>query len=355
MSYLCFLLINYLFILANLIKVSVLSWGGDTYGTTLADAKTMLLSSEHIIYGTNVETLMSVTLTGGAGASNTFTFSGQTGLTAGEYVRVGNVGDGVGTMDVLSSDLVAGTIFKVKDINSGNNPTMQTDEAGTTATVQNTESGLALEAYRVQGELIYADPAYGGVPIKVVTVEPCVNVADGFGLSAKSNQLRAIEVNKKNGIAYDADTISEVNLMINLDRVILTYEGNIDGGASADDWATFYDTSNNNFAGLDSGFVDYLQIETSLDGLATSFIQHMGAITAVSDLASLNVNGNIVAFPDTSLSGLVRCKNISSGFDNASGKAQLLLKSSGKPATILALDENITTAVAATMEDHVVS
>ena len=341
--------------MANLIKVSVLSWGGDTYGTTLADAKTMLLSSEHIIYGTNVETLMSVTLTGGAGASNTFTFSGQTGLTAGEYVRVGNVGDGVGTMDVLSSDLVAGTIFKVKDINSGNNPTMQTDEAGTTATVQNTESGLALEAYRVQGELIYADPAYGGVPIKVVTVEPCVNVADGFGLSAKSNQLRAVEVNKKNGIAYDADTISEVNLMINLDRVILTYEGNIDGGASADDWATFYDTSNNNFAGLDSGFVDYLQIETSLDGLATSFIQHMGAITAVSDLASLNVNGNIVAFPDTSLSGLVRCKNISSGFDNASGKAQLLLKSSGKPATILALDENITTAVAATMEDHVVS
>jgi len=355
MSYLCFLLINYLFIMANLIKVSVLSWGGDTYGTTLADAKTMLLSSEHIIYGTNVETLMSVTLTGGAGASNTFTFSGQTGLTAGEYVRVGNVGDGVGTMDVLSSDLVAGTIFKVKDINSGNNPTMQTDEAGTTATVQNTESGLALESYRVQGELIYADPAYGGVPIKVVTVEPCVNVADGFGLSAKSNQIRAIEVNKKNGIAYDADTISEVNLMINLDRVILTYEGNIDGGASADDWATFYDTSNNNFAGLDSGFVDYLQIETSLDGLATSFIQHMGAITAVSDLASLNVNGNIVAFPDTSLSGLVRCKNISSGFDNASGKAQLLLKSSGKPATILALDENITTAVAATMEDHVVS
>jgi len=341
--------------MANLIKVSVLSWGGDTYGTTLADAKTMLLSSEHIIYGTNVETLMSVTLTGGAGASNTFTFSGQTGLTAGEYVRVGNVGDGVGTMDVLSSDLVAGTIFKVKDINSGNNPTMQTDEAGTTATVQNTESGLALESYRVQGELIYADPAYGGVPIKVVTVEPCVNVADGFGLSAKSNQLRAVEVNKKNGIAYDADTISEVNLMINLDRVILTYEGNIDGGASADDWATFYDTSNNNFAGLDSGFVDYLQIETSLDGLATSFIQHMGAITAVSDLASLNVNGNIVAFPDTSLSGLVRCKNISSGFDNASGKAQLLLKSSGKPATILALDENITTAVAATMEDHVVS
>ena len=340
--------------MANLISVSVLQYGSREFGTTLAEAKTMVLSSEHIIYGTNVETLLGVTLTGGVGDTNTFTFSGQTGLTAGEYVRVGNVGDGVATMDVLSSDLVAGTIFKVKDINSGNNPTMQTDEAGTTATVQNTESGLALKSFRVQGELIYADPAYGGLPIKITTVEPCVNMADGFGLSAKSNQLRAVEVNKKNGVAYDATTISEVNLMVNLDRVILTYEGAIAGGASADDWATFYDTSNNNFAGLDSGFVDYLEIETSLDGLKTSFVQHMGGLT-VSDVASLNVNGQTVAFPDTSVSGLVRCKNISSGFDNASGKAQLLLKSGGKPASILALDENIATAVASTMEDHVIS
>ena len=334
--------------MANLISVSVLRYGEREFGTTLAEAKTMMLSSEHIIYGTNVETLMSVTLTGGAGASNTFTFSGQTGLTAGEYVRVGNVGDGVATMDVLSSDLVAGTIFKVKDINSGNNPTMQTDEAGTTATVQNTESGLALKSYLVQGEIIYADPAQGGAPIKLRIVEPCVNVADGFGVSAKSGQLRAVEVNKKNGVAYDAVTISEVNLLVNLDRVILTYEGG-SLGASVDDWMVFYDASNTNFAGLDSPFVDILEVETSLDGLQTSFVQHMGGKTAVSDFASLTVNGRVVAFPDTSLSGFVRLKNICSGFDNASSKAQILIKGSGKIGfDTLALDEAISTAVAST-------
>ena len=344
--------------MANLIKVSVLSWGGDTYGTKLADAKTMLLSSEHIIYGTNVETDTGVDVTTATAATDAVATGAAHGITDGEYVRIGKVGDAVGTFDIASADYTPGKIFKVKATGATGlflHGSEAHYDANTKQDITDDGADLTLDLVRVQGELIYADPAYGGIPIKVVTVEPCVNVADGFGLSAKSNQLRAIEVNKKNGIAYDADTISEVNLMINLDRVILTYEGNIDGGASADDWATFYDTSNNNFAGLDSGFVDYLQIETSLDGLATSFIQHMGAITAVSDLASLNVNGNIVAFPDTSLSGLVRCKNISSGFDNASGKAQLLLKSSGKPATILALDENITTAVAATMENHVVS
>ena len=334
--------------MANLISVSVLRYGEREFGTTLAEAKTMMLSSEHIIYGTNVETLMSVTLTGGVGASNTFTFSGQTGLTAGEYVRVGNVGDGVATMDVLSADLVAGTIFKVKDINGGSNPTMQTDEAGTTATVQNAESGLALNSYLVQGEIIYADPAQGGAPIKLRIVEPCVNVADGFGVSAKSGQLRAVEVNKKNGVAYDAVTISEVNLLVNLDRVILTYEGG-SLGASADDWMVFYDASNTNFAGLDSPFVDILEVETSLDGLQTSFVQHMGGKTAVSDFASLTVNGRVVAFPDTSLSGFVRLKNICSGFDNASSKAQILIKGSGKIGfDTLALDEAISTAVAST-------
>tara|TARA_B110000858_G_scaffold21699_1_gene21885 strand:- start:3843 stop:4865 length:1023 start_codon:yes stop_codon:yes gene_type:complete len=334
--------------MANLISVSVLRYGEREFGTTLAEAKTMMLSSEHIIYGTNVETLMSVTLTGGVGASNTFTFSGQTGLTAGEYVRVGNVGDGVATMDVLSADLVAGTIFKVKDINGGSNPTMQTDEAGTTATVQNDESGLALKSYLVQGEIIYADPAQGGAPIKLRIVEPCVNVADGFGVSAKSGQLRAVEVNKKNGVAYDAVTISEVNLLVNLDRVILTYEGG-SLGASVDDWMVFYDASNTNFAGLDSPFVDILEVETSLDGLQTSFVQHMGGKTAVSDFASLTVNGRVVAFPDTSLSGFVRLKNICSGFDNASSKAQILIKGSGKIGfDTLALDEAISTAVAST-------
>tara|TARA_R110000796_G_scaffold40476_3_gene100236 strand:+ start:8274 stop:9302 length:1029 start_codon:yes stop_codon:yes gene_type:complete len=342
--------------MANLISVSVLQYGSREFGTTLAEAKTMVLSSEHIIYGTNVETALGINATVATAASDALTITAH-GLTSGEYIRVGDVGNAVGDFDIASSDFTPGKIFKQK-ITGADNVFLHGSEAhyadDTKQDITTGATGLALPVYRVQGELIYADPAYGGLPIKITTVEPCVNMADGFGLSAKSNQLRAVEVNKKNGVAYDATTISEVNLMVNLDRVILTYEGAIAGGASADDWATFYDTSNNNFAGLDSGFVDYLEIETSLDGLKTSFVQHMGGLT-VSDVASLNVNGQTVAFPDTSVSGLVRCKNISSGFDNASGKAQLLLKSGGKPASILALDENIATAVASTMEDHVIS
>ena len=366
--------------MANLISVSVLKYGHEEFGTTKAAAKTMLLSTEHIIYGTNVETLMDVTLTGGAGASNTFTFSGQTGLTAGDYVRVGNVGNAVATMDVLSADLIAGTIFKIKDINGGSNPTMSMDESGTTATTQNSESGLALEAYQVQGELLYADTQNNGRPIVIRTVEPCVNMTDGRGVSSKSNQLRAVEINSKNGVVYDADTISEVNLMINTDRVIMTYEGAIAagaatdrlgtlaGGASADDWATWYDASNTNCAGMDSPHCDILNVETSLDALKTSFLQHLGGLT-VSDMATLTVNGNVVAFPDTSVSGLVRCKNIICGHDSravvvgpgdgaalVADKAQIKLKTYGKPGyDTLALDETITVAVASTMEDHVIS
>ena len=336
--------------MANLISVRVLRYGEREFGTTDADAQTMMLSSEHIIYGTNVETLMSVTLSGGTASSDAFDFSGQTGLTTNEYVRIGNVGDSVGALDVASSDFTPGIIYKVKDVNSGDNPTMQSNEAGTVVDVTNNGTGLALEVYRVQGELLYADPAQGGAPIKIRTVGPCVNVADGFGLSAKSGQLRAVEVNSKNGVAYDASTISEVNLMINLDRVILTYEGALAStSATADDWVVWYDASNTNFAGLDSPFVDILEVETSLDALQTSFVQHMGGKTAVSDLASLTVNGRTVAFPDTSLSGFVRLKNICSGFDNASSKAQILIKGSGKVGfDTLALDEPIATAVAST-------
>ena len=47
--------------MANAISVSVLKYGNEEFGTTLAAAQTMLLNSEHIIYGTNKETKMDVT------------------------------------------------------------------------------------------------------------------------------------------------------------------------------------------------------------------------------------------------------------------------------------------------------
>lgn len=337
--------------MANLISVSVLKYGNEEFGTTAADAKTMMLSTEHIIYGTNVETALGINATAATAATDALTITGH-GLTDGEYIRVGDVGDSVGNFDIASSDYTPGKIFKEK-ITGADNVFLfgsESDYDGTTKQdITTGATGLALPVYRVQGKILYADTMSGGRPIEIRTVEPCVNVADGFGMSSKSGQLRAVEVNAKNGVAYDADTISEINLMINLDRVILTYEGNISGGASADDWATFYDASNTNHAGIDSHFVDMLQIETSLDGLQTSFTRHMGGKTALSDLASLNVNGNVVAFPDTSNSGFVRLSNIVSGFDNDSSKAQILIKSSAKHGyNTLALDEAIATAVSST-------
>jgi len=337
--------------MANLISVSVLKYGNEEFGTTAADAKTMMLSTEHIIYGTNIETALGIDATVATAATDALTITAH-GLTNGEYIRVGDVGDAVGNFDIASSDFVAGNIYKQK-ITGADNVFLHGSEAhydaDTKQDITTGATGMTLPVYRVQGKILYADTMGGGRPIEIRTVEPCVNVADGFGMSSKSGQLRAVEVNTKNGVAYDADTISEINLMINLDRVIMTYEGDMAGGASADDWATWYDKSNTNHAGMDSAHVDMLQIETGLDGLQTSFTRHMGGKTAVSDLASLTVNGNSVAFPDTALSGFVRLSNIVSGYDNGSSKAQILVKASGKHGyDTLALDEAIATAVAST-------
>lgn len=368
--------------MANLISVSVLKYGNEEFGTTAADAKTMLLSTEHIIYGTNVETALGIDATVATAATDALTITAH-GLTSGEYIRVGNVGDSVGNFDIASSDYTPGKIFKQKITGADNvflHGTEAHYDANTKQDITTGATGMTLPVFRVQGELLYADTQNNGRPIIIRTVEPCVNVADGFGMSVKSNQLRVVEVNSKNGVVYDADTILEGNLMINLDRVIMTYEGavaagaasdklgSMSGGASADDWATWYDASNTNCAGFDSPHCDILNIETSLDSLKTSFLQHLGGLT-VSDMATLTVNGNRVAFPDTSVSGLVRCKNIICGHDStavivgpgdtdalAADKAQLKLKATGKSGyDTLSLDEAISVAVASTMEDHVIS
>ena len=335
--------------MANLISVSVLKYGNEEFGTTAADAKTMLLSTEHIIYGTNVETALGINATVATAATDALTITAH-GLTSGEYIRVGDVGDSVGNFDIASSDYTPGKIFRQK-ITGADNVFLhgsETDyDANTKQDITTGATGMALPVYRVQGKILYADTMGGGRPIEIRTVEPCVNVADGgLGVSAESGQLRVVEVNEKNGVAYDADTILETNLMINLDRVIVTYEGPTDG---SDDWIVWYDKSNTNHAGLDSPHVDILECETSLDTLQTSFTRHMGGKTAVSDFKSLTVNGNTVNFPDDELSGFVRLSNIVSGYDDGSSKAQILIKGAGKPGyDTLALDEAIATAVAST-------
>ena len=311
--------------MANLIVANVLRYGNQEFGTTLAESQPMVLSTEHIIYGTNKETDTGIDVTTATAATDAVTTGSAHGITSGEYVRIGKVGDAVGDFDIAGADYTPGKIFKVRATGATGLFLHDSEADFSTPTNQDITTngaGLTLDLVRVQGKLLYHDPSLGsGTPIEIITVEPCVNVADGFGFSSASGQLRAVEVNRKNGVLYVATTISEVNLMINLDRVILTYEGlAVPSGssiASADDWAVWYDASNTNFAGLDSPFVDVLEVETSLDGLMTSFTNHVGSKGALVNALSLCVNGQLVAFPDQSASAIVRLKNIASADEMA--------------------------------------
>ena len=165
--------------MANLISVSVLKYGNEEFGTTAADAKTMMLSTEHIIYGTNVETALGINATAATAATDALTITGH-GLTDGEYIRVGDVGDSVGNFDIASSDYTPGKIFKEK-ITGADNVFLFGSESDYDATTKQDittgATGLTLPVYRVQGKILYADTMGGGRPIEIRTVEPCVNVA----------------------------------------------------------------------------------------------------------------------------------------------------------------------------------
>lgn len=168
-------------------------------------------------------------------------------------------------------------------------------------------------------EIIYADTMADARPIKVVTDQTALSV-----LAGKSNQLVEVVVTKKNGVAYTSDN----SMVINLDRVVLGYI-NTSGGTA---WTLFYDASRNNIAGIDSPHVDILEISTDLTASAANFIGHLGALDgpdagadALIDLESININGQVVAFPDTTASGVVRVKNIANAIE-LSSKTHLSVK-----------------------------
>ena len=179
--------------MANLISVSVLKYGHEEFGTTGADAKTMLLSTEHIIYGANVETALGIDATVATAATDALTITAH-GLTSGEYIRVGNVGDSVGNFDIASSDYTPGKIFRQK-ITGSDNVFLHGSEAhyaaNTKQDITTGATGMTLPVFRVQGELLYADTQNNGRPIVIRTVEPCVNMADGFGIS-NNKTVRAV-------------------------------------------------------------------------------------------------------------------------------------------------------------------
>jgi hypothetical protein len=339
--------------MANLIQVSVLKYGHEEFGTTLADAKTMVLSTEHIIYGTNVETDTGIDVTTATAATDAVTTGSAHGITTGEYVRIGNIGDSVGTFDIDSSDYVPGNTYKVKATGATGLFLHLTEahyDANTKQDITTNGSSLTLDLIRVQGELIYADTQNGGRPIKIRTVEPCVNMAttDNLGMASKSGQLMLLDCEKKNGVKFDkpSDILYSKDILLNLDRFILAYE---DANASGD-FIVWYDCSNTNKAGMDSSHVDILQIDNDFDTMNERFVNHLGGKTALSSFKSLTVNGNTVAFPDVSASGLVRLSNIASAHENAAGNdLHIKLRGANKPGwDTLIVDEKADASVALT-------
>lgn len=119
-------------------------------------------------------------------------------------------------------------------------------------------------------------------------------------------------------------------------------------------WTLFYDASRNNMAGVDSPHMEILEIGTDI---ATSdkdnFIGHIGSLNAVEDFESLVINGQTVAFPDATVSGLVRVKNIARAYEESS-KTHLMLKTNRSGYAKLIIDSTLATVVASTDADNVV-
>jgi|21_taG_2_1085346.scaffolds.fasta_scaffold05967_2 hypothetical protein len=146
--------------------------------------------------------------------------------------------------------------------------------------------------------ILYYDRAQSARPIVVVTDETSLG-----DVTAYSNQLYPMTVEKKNGVAYSPNK----EVIVNLDRVILAYE-DADGSA---DFSMWYDKSRTNKAQIDSAHVDFLTVDENLSGIKTNFIMHLGGKGSLLDLEQINVNGSLVDFPDQTASGLIRNINIS--------------------------------------------
>lgn len=146
--------------------------------------------------------------------------------------------------------------------------------------------------------LLYYDRAQSARPIVVETDETALSAVDAY-----SNQLEQMTVKSKNGVTYTAN----VEMIINLDRVILAYED----GDGSENFAMWYDKSRTNKAQIDSPHVDFVGVVEVLGSIKTQFIMHLGGKGSLLDLEQINVNGNLVAFPDQTASGLIRNVNIS--------------------------------------------
>ena len=190
----------------------------------------------------------------------------------------------------------------------------------------------------------YADGQNGGRPIKYLVNDTLTNIA------ADSSHLWNVDLFEKNGVTYT----TAANFVLNLERVIMMYKNDATADATAK-WTVWYDTSNINYAGLDSNTVDILIVDFNQDFEADAFamflVGHVGNTIAGTDTGridpiSLDVNGNAVAFPDLSNSMFVRAKNIMSAHQDSDTNTRIRLKTSKPGFAELIVDESLALNVA---------
>ena len=222
-------------------------------------------------------------------------------------------------------------------------------EALATATAMGLNTESIISAVYQAGDtgdsiVTYAECQNGGRPIKYLVNDTLGNIA------ADSSHLLNVSLTAKNGITYSTAS----NFIINLERIILAYKNDATADATAP-WTVWYDTSNINYAGLDSNTVDTLTIDfdndMETDALAKLLVGHVGNIVAGADTGrldpiSLSVNGVSVAFPDLSNSMYVRSKNIVSAHQDADTNTVILLKTAKPGFAELIVDESLALNVA---------
>jgi hypothetical protein len=325
--------------MANFISVPAKKYGFEDY--TIEEAagyKTIGLSTEHIIYARDIETKVGATAAQTA-SNNSITLTGH-GLKANDAIYF--------SAEIEPTNILADRVYFVKTV-------VDADKFSVSDTIGGTEQAIAAndtvaaDIFRVEAEVIYADNTMPGRPIEVLLNRGVIRQNHaGSTISALSNQLLVVDVNEKNGISYSG---TANNLVINTDRLILGYI-TTNGG---DDWKVFYDTSKTNNAGLDSPFVDNLELETNLTSEKAKFLIHIGALGGPENFESLTVNGNTVNFPDQSASGMVRLKSVVNAYE-ASSKSYLKIKGMGKPGfDTLIINDTLTNVVGSTQEDQAIS
>jgi len=190
----------------------------------------------------------------------------------------------------------------------------------------------------------YADGQNAGRPIKYLVNDTLANIA------ADSSHLMNVSLTSKNGITYSTAS----NFIINLERIILAYKNDATADATAP-WTVWYDTSNINYAGLDSNTVDTLiidfDVDMETDAYAKLLVGHVGNIIAGSDVGrvdpvTLNVNGNAVAFPDLTDAMYIRSKNIMSAIQDSDTNTRIRLKTAKPGFAELIVDESLALNVA---------